>query len=58
MRALIQLICWLALAGLVIAPILYYAGTLSEPWLRHCLLATTMVWFAAAPFQRTRAPSS
>ena len=55
MHALLQTLSWLALAGTVATPVLYYGGTLSEPWLRDGMLVATLLWFGTAPFRSVRA---
>jgi hypothetical protein len=50
MRRLLQLASSLALVGIVVPPILYFAGTLAHDPLKVVMLGATILWFATTPF--------
>ena len=50
MRKALQLVSWLALAGIVIPPILYFRGALPHDGMNAVTLLSTIAWFATAPF--------
>jgi hypothetical protein len=50
MRKLLQLASSLALAGIVIPPILYFTGGLTHDAVKSLTLVATILWFAATPF--------
>jgi hypothetical protein len=50
MRKLLQLASSLALAGIVIPPILYFTGGLTHDAVKSVTLVATILWFAATPF--------
>ena len=50
MRRILQLASSLALAGIVVPPILYFAGRLAHEPLKTVMLAATVLWFVATPF--------
>jgi hypothetical protein len=50
MRKALQLVSWLALAGIVVPPILYFAGSLGHQAVKGVTLVATILWFAATPF--------
>ncbi len=50
MRKALQLVSWLALAGIVIPPILYFTGGLTLETVKTVTLVATVLWFAATPF--------
>jgi len=50
MRKVLQLASGLALAGIVIPPILYFAGTLAADGMNTVMLVATVLWFAVTPF--------
>jgi hypothetical protein len=50
MRRLLQLASSLALAGIVVPPILYFTGALAHEPLKTVTLAATILWFAVTPF--------
>ena len=49
MEILARVLAPLALAATLVAPLLYFAGTLPEAPMKNVLLAATITWFAAAP---------
>jgi hypothetical protein len=58
MRRLLQLASFLALAGILVPPLLYFAGTLAHEPLKVVMLGATILWFVATPFwmnERTQA---
>ncbi len=50
MRKALQLVSWLALAGIVVPPILYFTGGLTHEAVKTVTLVATILWFAATPF--------
>jgi hypothetical protein len=50
MRTVLKVVSWLALAGIVVPPILYFDGALSHETLNTVMLVATVVWFASTPF--------
>ncbi len=50
MRGALKTASWLALAGIVLPPILYFNGALTHEAVKTILLLATVVWFAATPF--------
>lgn len=45
---LVKIISYLCLLAVVLAPILFYADTLTESQMKMTLLVATIVWFASA----------
>lgn len=45
---ILKLISYLCLVAVVLAPILFYTGTLTDAQMKTTLLAGTLVWFATA----------
>lgn len=45
---ILKYISYLCLAVVLLAPILYYTGTLTDAQMKTALLAGTIVWFATA----------
>jgi hypothetical protein len=45
---IIKIISYLCLLAVVLAPILFYADTLTESQMKTTLLVATIVWFASA----------
>jgi hypothetical protein len=50
MRRALQLVSWLALAGIVIPPVLYFAGGLTLEAVKTVTMVATILWFVATPF--------
>jgi hypothetical protein len=50
MRKLLQLASSVALAGILIPPVLYFTGALAHEPLNTVMLAATILWFAVTPF--------
>jgi hypothetical protein len=50
MRKVLQLGSGLALAGIVVPPIMYFAGGLTHEAVKTVTLAATVLWFAVTPF--------
>jgi hypothetical protein len=50
MKKLLQLVSCLALAGIVIPPILFFEGQLAHDVVKTVMLAATVLWFVATPF--------
>lgn len=46
--SILKIISYLCLLALVLAPILFYADTLTESQMKMVLLVSTLVWFASA----------
>jgi hypothetical protein len=53
-RKALQLASYLALAGIVIPPILYFRGGMSHDAVKTVMLLATVLWFAATPFWMNR----
>jgi high-affinity nickel permease len=49
-RTLTQIISWLALAGVIVPPVLFLAGHLTLDTVKQWMLAATIVWTVATPF--------
>jgi len=58
MRKLLQLASSLALAGIVIPPILYFGGRLAQDPMNVVMLVATILWFAATPFWMNDRPQA
>ena len=54
MRKLLQLASYLALAGIVIPPILYFREELARDVMNTVTLLATVLWFAVTPFWMNR----
>lgn len=50
MRKALQLVSSLALAGIVVPPILYFTGGLTLETVKTVTLMATVLWFVATPF--------
>jgi hypothetical protein len=50
MRRALQLASALALAGIVVPPVLYFQGSLPRDGMTTVMLLATILWFAATPF--------
>lgn len=48
MRVALQIVAWLALAGILISPFLLFAG-LTIGVMKTILLGSTVVWFVVTP---------
>jgi hypothetical protein len=49
-RTALQLASSLALAGIVIPPVLYFSGEMAHDTVKTVMLLATVLWFAATPF--------
>lgn len=49
MRRILQLVSWLALAGIVVPPVLFLAGRMDLDQQKLWMLIATIVWFVATP---------
>ncbi len=49
MKKFIPLISWLALAAVIIPPLLYLGGSMDKPAMKNWMLLGTIVWFLTAP---------
>ena len=50
MKKTLQLLSGLALAGIVVPPILYFASGMAHDTVKAVTLGATFVWFAVTPF--------
>jgi hypothetical protein len=50
MRKALQLVSSLALAGIVVPPMLYFTGGLAHETVKTVTLVATILWFVATPF--------
>lgn len=50
MRKALQLASSLALAGIVIPPMLYFSGEMAHDTVKTVMLLATVLWFAVTPF--------
>lgn len=50
MKALAKPLSLLALAGTIVPPVLFLLKMLGESPMKAAMLASTFLWFAAAPF--------
>jgi hypothetical protein len=48
MKTVLKIVSYLALLGVVTAPVLFYAGTFDLDQNKFWMLAATVVWFASA----------
>ena len=58
MHTIAKLVSSLALAGIIVPPALYLAGSLSLPAVKVWMLVATVVWFVTVPFWMGRERSS
>lgn len=49
LRRVLQLVSWLALAGIVIPPVLFLAGRIDLDQTKLGMLIATVAWFIATP---------
>lgn len=54
MRAALKVASWLALAGIVAPPFLYFYGSVTHEAVKTIMLLATIVWFATTPFWMDR----
>jgi hypothetical protein len=50
MTSLARLVSWIALAGTLLPPLLFFAGLLDLASMKTGMLVATIAWFAATPF--------
>ena len=50
MKKVLKLASWLALAGILVPPILYFSDVISQPRLETVMLVATITWFVTSPF--------
>jgi hypothetical protein len=50
MKKVLPLLSWLALAGIVIPPILYFTSGMAHDNVKTVTLGATVLWFAVTPF--------
>lgn len=48
MKRIIEIISWISLALIVVAPVLYYAGNITLETNKLLMLVATVVWFASS----------
>ena len=49
MRAVARLVSWLALAGTILPPVLFFVGRVDLDQTKLWMLVATVAWFAATP---------
>ena len=54
MRKILQLVSWLSLAAMTVAPVMYLAGRMELPTVKIWMLVFTVAWFATVPFWMDR----
>lgn len=54
MKTALKLLSYLALVGVIAAPIAYLAGSMELPVVKNWMLASTLLWFATVPFWMNR----
>ena len=50
MKKALKLASWLALAGILVPPIMYFNGIFNQPRLETVMLVATITWFMTSPF--------
>jgi len=50
MKKPLQILSLLALLGVIVPPVLYLTGMLEKPPMKTAMFASTLLWFATAPF--------
>ena len=50
MKLLLQILSYIALAGIIAPPVMYLAGSMGKPMMSHLMLVATILWFATVPF--------
>jgi hypothetical protein len=50
MKLVLKIVSWMALALLVVSPLLFYSEKISLEQNKVLLLVATIIWFATAPF--------
>ena len=58
MRTIAKALSFLALAGILVPPALYLAGSLPLPAVKVWMLVATALWFVTVPFWMGRGQSS
>ena len=56
MRAFARLISWLALAGTILPPLLFFVDRMDLDQTKLWMLVATVAWFAATPVWMDREP--
>jgi hypothetical protein len=56
MQLILKVLSFIALATLLAAPVLYFAGSISKAPMQTTMLIATLLWFATAPFWMGRKP--
>lgn len=54
-RSICVLLSYLALAGVLLAPLLYFWDVLDKPTMKTVMTVTTLVWFVCGGVVRARA---
>jgi len=50
MRVIAQLISWIALAGVIVPPLAFLAGSLGLPEVKTWMLFCSVLWFVTVPW--------
>lgn len=50
MKKALKLASWVALAGILVPPILYFNGSVTHDGLEKVMLVATILWFVTTPF--------
>lgn len=58
MQTIAKIVSYIALAGIIVPPALYLAGSLPLPAVKVWMLVATVVWFVTVPFWMGRKQSS
>jgi len=58
MQTIAKIVSYIALAGIIVPPALYLAGSLPLPAVKLWMLVATVVWFVTVPFLMGRKQSS
>ena len=56
MRAVARVISWLALAGTILPPLLFFADRMTLDQVKLWMLVATVAWFVATPVWMDREP--
>ena len=58
MRTLAQIISWLALATIIVPPIMYLGGSIELDRVKWLMLVASIVWFVTVPIWMGRKQTS
>ena len=56
-RRLLQIVSWVALAGIIVPPSLFLTGTISLEASKDWMLMATVLWFVVTPLWMGREPA-